>query len=294
MRGCASMMMAVLAAGCLGTWQSGWQDAPQRPTAEGDKALLLLLEKARRFERDAGSAEGVLALIAAYERVLEVDPGQPEALAGAAQYYLLYGTGYAQEQHEKGRYFRAGIRLSERLMYRSTAFRRLVDEGATVWEASRALTAADADGMGWWTTGVFYYFKECVADSAKLFNHKWLVRNKQVMDQLDRVAPRWHAGANYFNYGIYFLALPEAVGGSMKRSAEYLEKAAALDQARLLVPWGRAKYFHRKRKDAAAFKKDLGWVLAQDPRRPTIDGYAWNVYFQREARELLRSADALF
>jgi tetratricopeptide (TPR) repeat protein len=285
------MLLAVVSSGCLATWESGWVGAPQRGTAAGDAARLL--EKAHRFERDAGDAAGLLAAIAAFERVLEVDPGHPEALARAAQYYLLYGTGYAQETDEKGRYFRAGIRLSERLMARNAAFKQLVDEGATVWDASHALTAKEADAMGWWTTGVFYYFKECVADSAKLFSHKWLVRNKQVMDQLDRVAPRWHSGANYFNYGIYYLALPEAVGGSMKRSAEYLEKAAALDRARLLVPWGRAKYFHRKRKDADAYRKDLEWVLAQDPRRPTVDGYAWNSYFQREARVLLPLADEL-
>jgi len=91
------------------------------------------------------------------------------------------------------------------------------------------------------------------------------------------------------------LALPESVGGDMKRSASRFERARRSSGAkRLLIPWGRAKYFHRKRGDRASFTRELRWVLAQDPRAQTGDPYPWNLYFQREARQLLASVDVLF
>jgi len=49
-----------------------------------------------------------------------------------------------------------------------------------------------------------------------------------------------------------------------------------------------------ERGDRASFERELRWVLAQDPRKTTGDPYPWNVYFQREACQLLAAADAIF
>ena len=72
-------------------------------------------------------------------------------------------------------------------------------------------------------------------------------------------------------------------------------KAQAEAQApgALLTRWGRAKYLCVRTGDRAGFQRDLEWVLAQDPRR--ADGpYRWNVYFQRDAREMLSRIDRSF
>ena len=281
----------VLAGSACISWDSGWGDIPG-PAGEDEVAPLLA--RAGQWARQADSAERLEVVVATYEAALRREPDNLEALSNLAMYRTLLGAGYREGADDKGEQYRAAIRYAERIMYRNPEFRRRVEQGQDVWDAAAVLTAAEADGMGWWTTAMFYYFKECVPGVLKIFNNRWIGRNKQIMDRLDTVAPKWHGGANYFNYGIYYLALPESVGGDMTRSARYLERARTLRPDRLLVPWGRAKYYHYKRGDRRGFERDLRWVLARDVRSPTVDPYPWNVYFQREARQLLRDADRLF
>lgn len=286
----ACSLLPFLGAACV-SWEEGWKEIPD-PAQKGDVAPLL--EKARQQTQNAGDRRQLAAVIASYEAVLAIEPRHREALADLAQYHILMGTGYSQSSDDKEQHFRTAIRYSERLMYLNRRFKSLVDSGETVWDSSRVLGKQDADAMGWWTTGVFYYFKECVSDAMKIFNVKWVKRTKQVMGRIAAVAPEWNGGANDFNLGIYYLAVPESLGGDMAKAAESFKKARAAGPDRLLIPWGRAKYYHRKKGDRAAFKKDLEWVIGQDARGQTGDPYPWNVYFQNEARTLLASIDDLF
>jgi tetratricopeptide (TPR) repeat protein len=283
-------LLSLGAAACV-SWEEGWKDLPD-PAREGDVAPLL--EKARQQTQNAGDRKRLAAVIASYEAVLAIDPRHRDALANLAQYHILMGTGYSQSSDDKEQHFTTAIRYSERLMYLNPKFKSLVDRGETVWDSSRVLGKEDADAMGWWTTGVFYYFKECISDAMKIFNVKWVKRTKQVMERIAAVAPEWNGGANDFNLGIYYLAVPESLGGDMEKAAESFNKARAAGPDRLLIPWGRAKYYHYKKGDRTAFKKDLDWVMGRDPRDQTGDPYPWNVYFQNEARTLLASIDDLF
>ena len=44
--------------------------------------------------------------------------------------------------------------------------------------------------------------------------------------------------------------------------------------------------------DREGFRRDLEWVAAQDPA--ALQGpYAWNVYFQRDARQMLADMDRI-
>ena len=253
-----------------------------------------LLTKAEKQTQAANTQEKILSMIETYESILEIDPEHLQALSNLAQYYILLGTGYSDKVWQKKHRFRTAITYSERIMYLNGDFVARVNAGQTLWEASDVLTKSEADGMGWWTTAVFYYFKECIPDAFKMFDSRWIKRNKIFMDRIEAVDPNWKGGANYFNLGIYYLALPKSFGGDLKKSAEYLRKAESAGPDRLLIPWGRAKYYYYHQKNRQGFTKDLEWVLAQDPHRPTGDTYPWNVYFQAQARELLASVDDLF
>ena len=287
--GLLAMLICALA-GCMAL-----EPAPTEavaPSRSGDADALLA--SAERLAREADERTEVENLIDIYDSVLEIDPGNRAALVNLARYHVLLGTGYSADIEQKKRHFRAAIAYSERLMYLNETFRQKVASGDAAWEASEFLTADDADGMGWWSTAVFYYFKECVPDAYKMFNAKWINRSKIFLDRIDVVAPDWQRGANYFNLGIYYLAVPEEFGGDRVKSQEYFEKALAAAPGRLLVPWGRAKYYYYSLRDREGFESDLEWVVAQDPHAATGDGFPWNVYFQTEARALLGSADALF
>ena len=253
-----------------------------------------LLAKAEQQRQAADTREKIATLIETYESVLTVDPDHFQSLSNLAQYHILLGTGYSDRRSQKKQHYKEAIAYSERIMYLNSDFRAQIDAGQSLWKASEVLTKNEADGMGWWSTAVFYYFKECIPDAFKIFNVQWIKRNKVFLDRIETVDPNWKSGANYFNLGIYYLALPKSVGGDLKRSAEYLQKAESVGPDRLLIPWGRAKYYYYNQKDRQGFRKDLEWVLAQDPHRPSADTYPWAVYFQTQARDLLASIDDLF
>lgn len=278
------------ATGCM-TLESTPTSA-EAPSRMGDADALL--ESADKLTQEADSRDKLERLISIYETVVEIDPANRTALADLAEYHTLLGAGYSDSVEQKKQHFRAAVAYSERLMYLNEDFRRRVTAGETTWEASDALTAEDADGMGWWSTAVLYYFEEGVPDVYKIFNAKWVTRCKIFLDRIDAVAPDWQLGANYFNLGIYYLAVPEEFGGDRELSYRYLVKASAAGPDRLLVPWGRAKYYYYTQNNREGFESDLQWVLAQDPRAPTGDGFPWAVYFRAQAEELLSSADALF
>lgn len=253
-----------------------------------------LLAKAEQQRQAADTREKVVSLIETYESVLKVDPEHAQSLSNLAQYHILLGTGYSDQRSQKKQHFKEAIAYSERIMHLNSDFRARINAGQTLWEASAVLTKSEADGIGWWSTAVFYYFKECIPDAFKIFNVQWIRRNKVFLDRLEAVDPDWRNGANYFNLGIYYLALPKSIGGDREKSAEYLQKARSVGPDRLLIPWGRAKYYYYNQKDRQGFRKDLEWVLAQDPHRPSGDTYPWAVYFQTQARYLLASIDDLF
>lgn len=291
-KACCGLAPVLLALGGCISWDAGWTNVP--PGEGARETVDALLRRAESQVAAADTTARLEAVIATFEAVLRIEPDHPEALGKLAMYHTLLGAGHRESRGDKQAQYRQALRLGERLMYRNPRFKALVDRGEEVWDASRVLTAEEADGMGWWSTAMFYYFKECVPDIFKIFNNRWVRRNKQIMDRLSAVAPGWHGGANEFNLGIYYLALPESVGGDMKKSARYLARAENRRPDRLLVKWGRAKYFHYKRGDRDGFRRDLEWVLAQDPRVDTGDPYPWNVYFQRDARAMLGQIDELF
>jgi hypothetical protein len=286
--GCVALVLGVT--GCI-SWERGW-GTTRRPTT-GATSLDTLLERARVQTARAYDRDGLLALMGTYEEILAVDPAHPAALGYLAQYGLLLGTAYAKSGKEKERSFQRALGYSERLLCRNRRFCERVAAGKETWEARESLTRDDADGMGWWATAIFYYFREGVPNIAKGVNIRWIARAKLVMDRLNEVAPEWNGGANLFTYGLYYTALPAAFGGDMKRAAGYFERAQAAGPRRLLVRWGRAKYHHTKAKDRGAFRRDLEWVLRVDPKT-TTELFPWAVQFRREARQLLASADPLF
>jgi len=61
----------------------------------------------------------------------------------------------------------------------------------------------------------------------------------------------------------------------------------------LYAKWGRAKYLYTQKKYRQAFQRDLEWVVSQDPR--SCDSpYPANVFFQKDARDLLARTEEYF
>ena len=287
------MLVAALftaATGCM-HWSPGVSIKGYGPPG-GDAAQLL--DTAHRLESTVDTRDGLLEMVRVYEEAAAADPANRKALIGIANARILLATGYTSARSEKVRHYQRAMQAAEKALLMNGNFRRQVEAGTPVWEAVSLLGKDDADGMGYWSFGACYYYRECIPGIAKAWNAQWIMRARVFMQRIEEVDPGWNDGGNLFNIAIVYIALPQSQGGDLKKAEEYFEKAIQAGLDPILVRWGRAKYLATRNKDRESFRADLEWVLAQDPRQGRKRPYTWNVYFQREAKALLDSIDQIF
>jgi tetratricopeptide (TPR) repeat protein len=233
-------------------------------------------------------------MVAAYEGAAAADPTSRKALIGVANARILLATGYTSLRGEKEEHYQKAMQAAEKALLLNSDFRHQVEAGIPVWEAVSVLGKDDADGMGYWSFGACYYYREAIPGIAKAWNAHWIQRARVFMKRIEEVDPAWNDGGNLFNIAIVYIALPQSQGGDLTKSQEYFKKAIEAGLDPMLVRWGRAKYLATRSKDRESFKTDLEWVIAQDPRQGRKRPYSWNIYFQREAKALLGTIDEIF
>ena len=152
--------------GCV-SWDPGWKgikDTARKADVSG------FIAQANRQMADADSKEKVADLIRTYEQVLEIEPANYEALWSLGRYYMLMGVAYADNVEIKKEYYIKSIRYSDCGMYTNSGFKNLVDGGATVWDASSALTRREIEAMHYWYSSRGLYFSECMNSFERILN----------------------------------------------------------------------------------------------------------------------------
>lgn len=291
LRGSTALLCgAAFLAGCM-SWKTSYPAIHEPdPTAAG--GLPARLAEADRLAGAAGDRESLQAAVAAYEEVLEVDGANFHALSELGHLYVLLGAAYGKDSGEKGRFYRQASDYNARAMYTNPEFRKLVDGGATLAEASRVLDEREMDAMGFWCQALFYYYKERLGALGRILNFKWILAAQTVLARMAEVDPDWQRGGLTFSNGIIYIALPKAAGGDKAKAKECVDGAVAKHPDVIRNRWGRAKYYYTVMGNKEAFRKDLEWVLKQDPRG--WGPYAWNVYFQDDAKRMLDGIDRSF
>lgn len=283
------LALAFLLSGCV-SWHPEW-DRSIYPVAEADAARRL--EKADRLSLTAGSRPELLAAIAAYESVLEAEPANFTALTNLGHMYILLGAAYTKDRSEKIRHYQTARRYNEWAMYTHPEFQARMDCGEKPWEASGVLTRREVPPMFYWVTAVMYHFKEGMSLPEMVANVKWIQWCGIFLHRIEAIDPDWGGGGVQFSLALYYGILPKSMGGDRQRSDAYLAKSIEIGPDWLTNRWGRAKYFHVRDRNRSEFEKDLQWVLDQDVDRAG-GVYAWKVYFQRDAREMLAAVDQHF
>ena len=272
------------------TYSPNWQ-IPEPEDLETD--INALLQEADSLVQKADSKEKLMRIIALYETVLQVEPQNYKALYELGHLYLLAGDGYSVKIGEKKNFFKKALYYNEQAMYTNSLFKEQIDTGAEVWEAAKVLQETDMDLMLFWTTAVFYYYKECLGAFGQMINYHWIRKAKNMMEQLYKINPEHAGGAPYFTKALYYLSIPGSVGGDKKLAEALFTEAVEVGPDWPLNRWGRAKYFYVKMQNRDAFKQDLEWILKQDI--DTMKGHpAWKIYFMNDAKNMLARIDDLF
>lgn len=275
--------------GCA-TWNPSWNQAVPGTTGTDVTAFL---NKADSIYQSADSREKVMAAISAYEDALKIDPVNYKALTSLGHLYMLLAAGYTQKVSEKERLYDQSMRFNEWAMYTNPSFKRMVDQGAKPWEAADVLTEREMEAMFFWITGVLYKFKECMILPTQILNIEMIQWIGPFLKQMEELDETWGGGGIQFSLSLYYALLPERMGGSDELSKEYLNKSVEIGPQWLLNRWGRAKYFYVQRDNSEGFRQDMEWILNQDIHEAGGD-YAWKIYIQRDAREMLDNMNRYF
>lgn len=265
------------------TWVPGWDVVPAAralPDRAADRT------EARRLGEAIDSPESARAAIAAWEAIAAGQPDQPEAWIELATLRLLEGAAYRQRAKDRLTCYVAALQDCERAMATNPEFLRRIRQGEKPWEAVGALGPREMGAMNFWSTGVFYIFRDCLGLLGRIRHVRLMDGAKAMLVRMDAIDPSWEDYVSTFSWGIYYLAMPPSRGGDRVRARECFAAAVAHGTHRTLPLWGRAKYFSLARGETAAARADLALVVARD-----LDGLggnrSWNRYFKNEAVALL-------
>lgn len=273
--------------------EPGWlRNSAPSPSA-GD--FQPLLRKVELQTASADTKEKVESLIQTYERILKYDPLHVEALLNLGRYYFLIGYGYEKDKMKKEAAYLKAAEYAECVMYRHPQFRQSINSGMPVWEACDSLSSEYMGALVTWYLAMGSRWIECFNGATKLFTLHHASRFEKIRQALMTIDPDWAGGTPFYIWANYYATAPTFFGGDMKKAAKFYETAIRKGPGMLNFRRTRALFFHTKNADKAAFQKDLNWVVSQDTHKTRhYLNYPWNVFIQRNARELLSNVDQYF
>ena len=261
----------------------------------GNKDVTALHATAENQILAADTKGKLLDLIQTYESILKADPEDRKALLGLGRYCFLAGLAYADTKDELAAFSLKAIHYNERLLCLNPDFKKLADKGKKVWDACEVSSKTDMDALFFFYLSSSRYLKEGLKGFNKLALFRWPARAKKILNRMMAIDPSWGKGSPYYAWANYYVAIPELVGGDLRKAEEYYQTAIDLGPEMLNFRRTRALYLHTKTKNRDGFQKDLNWVLSQDPH--TVRGmltYPFHTFIQRSSKELLANTDDYF
>ncbi len=265
------------------SWAPGWT---ARLATGAHPLTALERAEARRLGDAIDSPATARTAIIAWEAVAAGQPDEPEAWIELALLRLLEGAAYRQHPKDRLKCYIAALQDCERAMATNPEFLHRVQRGQKASEAVEVLGRREMGAMNFWSTGVFYIFRDCLGLFGRITNARSMEGAKAMLVRMDAIDPAWEEYVSTFSWGIYFFAMPSSRGGDKVRARECFDLAVVRGVHRSLPRWGRAKYFYLARGETANARADLTAVVARE--LDELGGnQSWNRYFKAEAAILL-------
>lgn len=280
----AALLLGGAASAQALSWAPGWTVPIATRVSPATAAKLA---EARRLGDVIDSPASARAAIVAWEAIAAGQPDQPEAFIELATLRLLEGAAYRNTRKDRLKCYVAALQDCERAMATNPGFHRRVQQGQKPWEAVAALGPREMGAMNFWSTGVFYIFRDCLGLFGRIINFRAMEGARDMLVRMDAIDPAWEEYVSAFSWGIYYLAMPSSRGGDKVRARESFDLAVTRGVHRTLPRWGRAKYYYLPRGEIAAARADLTAVVERD--LDELGGNrSWNRNFQAEAASLLK------
>ncbi len=273
--------------GCTGPAKP---DLSTRPQVSVDPSTV---ERWQETDLEAETRDEILERVRYYQSITGDDAVVRRARVRESSLLLLLGAAYAESRSEQKDFYRQAAQSAEQAMLLDDAFHEARLAGQSVPAAASGLEPEFFEPLFLWATAVFYHFRDVASVPERILFNGRLGEAAEAIEVMVRKEPDWYGGSLQFSLGIYYLSVPEIIGGDREKAGLLMEEAVGMSDKRLLPVWGRAKYLAVALGDKEGFRKDLQWVLRQDLSE--MEGPpVWNRYFQEDARRLLENEDLLF
>ncbi len=228
------------------------------------------------------------------EAMVLADPGNTAYRVQAAMGFYGYALGFVEADHP-GRavdLYRRAFDHAQAALARMGMTQAMLTGDAATFEQALARLDAQAVPALFWTASAWAKLIELQLDDparlAELPRVEALMRRVLALDET-----YYHGGAHIF-FGVYYGSRAPMFGGDFARAARHFDRAAELNQNRLLlVEVYRARYLLRQMGDQAAFHATLKHVLGAPPGSDPDLNLA-NALAKKEAAALLTQEEGLF
>jgi hypothetical protein len=237
-------------------------------------------------------AAGLPSYLLMADGMIEGDPKNEHLLLSGSKLYGAYAGAFVKDPERAKRLARKARDYADRALCVHDA--RLCG----VWARPYEDFSKAVDGLGGADVPVLFASGAAWAGWIQANSGDWnavasLPRVQAAMTRVAAVDEGYAHGEAHLYLGVLYTLLPPALGGKPEEGRAHFERALALSGGQdLMVKVEYARHYARITYDRALHDRLLREVLAADPAVPGMT--LRNVLAQREARELLASADAYF
>jgi hypothetical protein len=236
--------------------------------------------------------DGAPAYLLMLDSFIEGSPGDVAMLSAAAELYAAYGVVFVDEVERADRLTRRALNYARQSLCASN------NDACGIEELSFAEFAETLTEMEKGDVGSLYTFGLASIAYIKVHAGDWgaltsLPRVTAALERVQELDPG-HRSVHVEHYlAILNTIRPPALGGDFEAGKAHYERALELSDGKdLSIAVDYARYYARTLYDRDLHDDLLNGVIAAEPMQ---DGYTlFNILAQRDARELLDTADDYF
>jgi len=285
----SSLFVGFGCAGRTAEWEKGGETPAETPADTAASASNMEVAKAA-WEQRSDPAK-IQEAIAAWEKAVEKDPKNLEALVMLTRAHYFWGDGFLRSDETK--YLEVldkGVKWGEKaLVVASPEFAQAMKDGGKFHEAIKKIGPDAVPAAYWYASSLGKWAKR--KSFAVLLGQKDNI--KATMERVMEIDETYYYAGPHRYFGAMYAIAPGFAGGDMELSIKHYTIAIEKEPNFLGTKVLQAENYATKEDDEDMFRKLLQEVLDGDPKAiPEIEPEM--VVEQEKAKELLAQADDLF
>ncbi len=236
--------------------------------------------------------EGAPAYLLLVEGFIDTYPKNKDWLMSGIQMFTAYSAAFIKDKERKKIFTDKTKEWGLRLLRTYSGFKKYENSEFNEYEKwIKTLTKKDIPYTFWACDAWIMWILE---NSDSIDAMIQLPKAKAIVDKIYELDSSYYFGSPHLFYGIYYSALPEIVGGNMKKAKVEFDKALEISQDKLLMTKvSYAEFYLKKIYDKKNYEKILQEVIAVD-----LDKYPemrlLNAISQKQAKVMLDEINEFF